>query len=142
MSPESAARFKYWQTRTIIATMAGYALFYFVRKNLSMAMPGMQEDLGITKADLGIFLTLHGVLYGVSKFANGVIGDRVNARIFMVFGLVMCSLCNLVFGLSSIVLVFGIMWVLNGWFQGMGFPPCARLLKALSWQNIDSIKEK
>lgn len=128
MSPESAARFKYWQTRTIIATMAGYALFYFVRKNLSMAMPGMQEDLGITKADLGIFLTLHGVLYGVSKFANGVIGDRVNARIFMVFGLVMCSLCNLVFGLSSIVLVFGIMWVLNGWFQGMGFPPCARLL--------------
>ena len=70
MSPESAARFKYWQTRTIIATMAGYALFYFVRKNLSMAMPGMQEDLGITKADLGIFLTLHGVLYGGGFFAS------------------------------------------------------------------------
>ena len=71
MAPEVAKKFKYWQTRTIIASMIGYALFYFVRKNLSIAMPAMQDDLGITKGDLGLFLTLHGLLYGVSKFANG-----------------------------------------------------------------------
>ena len=39
MAPEVAKKFKYWQTRTIIASMIGYALFYFVRKNLSIAMP-------------------------------------------------------------------------------------------------------
>ncbi|WP_455586988.1 MFS transporter [Bacteroides sp.] len=128
MSPEVAKKFKYWQTRTIIVSMIGYALFYFVRKNLSIAMPAMQEDLGITKADLGLFLTLHGLLYGVSKFANGFIGDRVNARYFMVTGLVLSAVCNLIFGFSSAVLVFGVVWMLNGWFQGMGFPPCARLL--------------
>lgn len=128
MSPEVAKKFKYWQTRTIVMSMIGYALFYFVRKNLSIAMPEMQADLGITKADLGLFLTLHGLLYGVSKFANGFIGDRVNARYFMVVGLVLSAVCNLVFGFSSAVLVFGIVWMLNGWFQGMGFPPCARLL--------------
>lgn len=128
MSPEVAKKFKYWQTRTIVMSMIGYALFYFVRKNLSIAMPEMQADLGITKADLGLFLTLHGLLYGVSKFANGFIGDRVNARYFMVTGLVLSAVCNLVFGFSSAVLVFGIVWMLNGWFQGMGFPPCARLL--------------
>ena len=128
MTPEVAKKFKYWQTRTIIASMIGYALFYFVRKNLSIAMPAMQEDLGITKGDLGLFLTLHGLLYGVSKFANGFIGDRVNARYFMVTGLVLSAVCNILFGFSSAVLVFGIVWMLNGWFQGMGFPPCARLL--------------
>ena len=37
MTPEVAKKFKYWQTRTIIASMIGYALFYFVRKNLSIA---------------------------------------------------------------------------------------------------------
>ena len=37
--PEVRSRFKYWQMRTIFATMIGYALFYFVRKNFSMAMP-------------------------------------------------------------------------------------------------------
>lgn len=36
MTPEVAKKFKYWQTRTIIASMIGYALFYFVRKNLSV----------------------------------------------------------------------------------------------------------
>ena len=128
MPPETAKKFKYWQTRTIISTMIGYALFYFVRKNLSIAMPAMQEDLGVTKAELGIFLTLHGMIYGISRFANGYIGDRVNARYFMVAGLVLCGLCNLIFGFSSAVLVLGIVWVLNGWFQGMGFPPCVRLL--------------
>jgi len=24
--------------------------------------------------------------------------------------------------------VFGLLWMVNGWFQGMGFPPCARLM--------------
>ena len=45
MDQATSQRFKYWQTRTIIATMIGYALFYFVRKNLSIAMPAMQADL-------------------------------------------------------------------------------------------------
>ena len=128
MDQAMTRKFKYWQNRTLIATIVGYALFYFVRKNLSMAMPGMQTGLGITKSDLGIFLTLHGLIYGLSKFANGFIGDRVNARYFMVAGLVLSAVCNIVFGFSSAVLAFGIVWMLNGWFQGMGFPPCARLL--------------
>ncbi len=128
MDEATTKKFKYWQNRTLIATIIGYAMFYFVRKNLSMAMPAMQDDLGITKADLGIFLTLHGLVYGLSKFANGFIGDRVNARYFMVGGLVLSALCNILFGFSSAVLMLGLVWIFNGWFQGMGFPPCARLL--------------
>ena len=127
-SPEAAARFRYWQTRTLIASMVGYAAFYFVRKNLSVAMPAMQQDLGITKSDLGLFLTLHGLLYGISKFANGFWGDRANARTFMVTGLVLSAAANVFFGFSSAVVVLGIVWMLNGWVQGMGFPPCARLM--------------
>ena len=33
---------------------------------------------------------------------------------------------NVCFCLSSAVYALGVFWVLNGWFQGMGFPPCAR----------------
>jgi len=128
LSSEDQARFRYWQRRTLIATMVGYAAYYFVRKNLSLAMPAMQQDLGITKSDLGLFLTLHGLLYGVSKFANGFLGDRANARTFMITGLLLSALANVVFGFSSAVLVLGITWMANGWVQGMGFPPCARLM--------------
>src|SRR4051794_22938959 len=109
MDASSKKKFSYWQTRTIIGTMVGYAMYYFVRKNLSIAMPAMEEELGIGKVQLGIFLTLHGLMYGVSKFVNGFIGDRVNARYFMVIGLVICAVCNIIFGFGYTVLLFGIM---------------------------------
>ena len=125
---EIQAKYRMWQWRVLISSIIGYALFYFVRKNLSMAMPAMEKDLRITKEDLGLFLTLHGVLYGVSKFANGFWGDRCNARVFMVTGLLLSAAMNLFFGFSSAAVALGIFWMINGWVQGMGFPPCARLM--------------
>jgi sugar phosphate permease len=121
-------QFRRWQRRVLFFSIIGYALFYFVRKNLSMAMPAMSRDLHLDKVTLGWFLTLHGLLYGVSKFANGFIGDRANARVMMVVGLAGSAVLNVFFGLSSTVAALGIIWMFNGWFQGMGFPPCARLI--------------
>ena len=146
MTPEQHKRFKHWQMRTILATMIGYALFYFVRKNFSLAMPGLEADLGISKVSLGIFLTLNGVIYGLSRFVNGVLADRMNARWYMAIGLALCALANFAFGFgediscwitgehtgdrftNTMILFMGIMWVVNGLLQGTGFPPCARLL--------------
>lgn len=126
-SADTAAH-RYWRRRILVSTIVGYALYYFVRKNLSVAMPVMESELGISKSDLGLFLTLHGLLYGVSKFVNGIIGDRVNARWFMAAGLAICALINIAFGFSTSVVAFGVLWMANGWFQGIGFPPCARLM--------------
>ncbi len=122
------SKYRYWRIRIMYTTIIGYALFYFVRKNLSLAMPGMEADLGIAKSQLGLFLTLHGLIYGVSRFVNGVAADRMNPRYFMSFGLLAAAVMNIGFGLSSAVWAFGLFWMLNGWFQGMGFPPCARSL--------------
>jgi phosphoglycerate transporter family protein len=120
--------YRLWRRRVLLTTIVGYALFYFVRKNLSVAMPVMGRDLGITKADLGLFLTLHGLLYGVARFANGFLADRANARTFMAVGLAASALTNIFFGFSSAVAVLGIVWMLNGWVQGMGFPPVSHLM--------------
>src|SRR5438445_679043 len=129
---DTAAReHRYWQKRVLLTSIIGYATFYFVRKNLSIAMPVMQSSLGFKKTQLGLFLTLHGVLYGVSKFANGFLGDRANARAFMALGLGASALMNMFFGFSSAVVVMGLIWMANGLFLGMGFSSCARLL--LHW---------
>jgi OPA family glycerol-3-phosphate transporter-like MFS transporter/OPA family sugar phosphate sensor protein UhpC-like MFS transporter len=116
------------QRRVLVTSIIGYALYYFLRKNLSIAMPVLDSQLGIGKSELGLFLTAHGLLYGVSKFANGIIGDRVNARWFLVAGLVICAGLNILFGFTTSALAMGFLWAANGWFQGMGFPPCARLM--------------
>lgn len=141
---EIDAEFRHWRWRVLVATMVGYAMFYFVRKNLSFAMPVMGKELGITKTSLGIFLTLHGVLYGMSRFANGFLADRANARTLMSLGLLASAAMNIGFAATPFVLsgfsshtgyataamvtVMGTLWMINGWVQGMGFPPCSRLM--------------
>jgi sugar phosphate permease len=132
--------FARWRWRVLLATIIGYALFYFVRKNLSVAMPALGRDLGIGKTDLGLFLTLHGLLYGVARFANGVLADRANGRKFMVVGLTASALLNVLFGANSAVALLGIVWMLNGWVQGMGFPPVSRLMT--HWFPPDQLATK
>ena len=56
-SPQREDAFKYWQKRTMFGMMFGYATFYLVRKNISMALPGMEEELGYSNLELGLLLT-------------------------------------------------------------------------------------
>lgn len=79
-------KYNYWQWRTLIILMIGYALFYFVRKNFSITMPALEAELGISKVKLGLFLTLHGIIYGLSRFINGFIADRVSRKKMMATG--------------------------------------------------------
>lgn len=138
--------FGYWQWRVIISTMVGYSMYYFVRKNFSFAMPALGEEYGITNTSFGIILTLVGLIYGVSKFVNGIISDRTNARWHLALGLGICVILNLVFGWSdrlshlitgnesgpdfvnAMVVIMAILLVLNNIFQGCGFAPCNHLL--------------
>lgn len=128
-------RFSRMQWRVLIATMIGYTLFYFMRKNFSFAMPGLEQDCGISKSQLGNFLFWGGIIYGLSKFLNGIIGDRVNSRKMLCIGLLACIIVNILFGFvpdftsgSLTIWAFGILLVVSQFFQGTGFPPCARLI--------------
>ena len=116
------------QWRFIAFSAISYAFFYIARKNLSMAQPAMLEDGVISTYALGIIMTVHGVLYGLSRFINGFWADRLNGRIFMAVGLALSAATNFLFGCSSLTLLFALFWILNGWAQGMGFPPCAKML--------------
>ena len=146
-NPETDRRFGRMQWRMLFATMIGYTLFYFMRKNFSFAMPGLQQDCGISKSMLGNFLFWGGIVYGLSKFANGIVGDKVNPRKMLCFGLLACTLVNVAFGFApeiaalfgngelgtgngSIALAWtlGLLLVVNQFFQGTGFPPCAKLI--------------
>ena len=73
-------------------------------------------------------MTVHGVVYGLSRFINGFWADRLNGRVFMAVGLALSAATNFLFGCSSLTLLFALFWILNGWAQGMGFPPCAKML--------------
>jgi phosphoglycerate transporter family protein len=127
-APQVASTYRYWRQRQLYSTFIGYAMFYFVRKNIPIALPLIEKSMKISKSDLGKFLSIHDIVYGCSKFLNGMVGDRSNPRVLMTVGLLLSALSNLCFGWSSTLFTFSLWWILNGWFQGMGFPPCARIL--------------
>ena len=139
-------KYRYWEWRTIAVLFVGYALFYFVRKNLGIAIPAMEAELGISKTQLGIFLTVHSLIYGFSRFINGLLADRFSKRKLMALGLALTCIVNLLICFSpklngmlnlldaegkatlGLVYLIGSLWVLNGYIQGMGVPPCMSLL--------------
>ncbi|WP_305842313.1 MFS transporter [Photobacterium leiognathi] len=127
-SPETAQRYRYWRIHIMMSMYIGYAVFYLTRKNFSYAMPAIITDLGWDKADIGLMGTLFYLTYGISKFISGIVSDRSNPRYFMGLGLIATGIINILFGLSSSIVALSILWVLNAWFQGWGWPACSKLL--------------
>ncbi len=119
----------------------GYAAFYIVRKNFSLAIP-MLGQFGITKGELGTVLAMNAVAYALSKFLMGSVSDRSDARKFLPIGLILASITMMfmivpITGLDLInhpenkvwaIIIMGVLNFLVGWFNGMGWPPCGRVM--------------
>ncbi|GMQ81871.1 MAG: glycerol-3-phosphate transporter [Rhodothermia bacterium] len=109
----------------------GYAGYYLVRKNFTLAMPFLIEE-GFSKTELGFALSGVAIAYGLSKFLMGSVSDRSSARSFMTTGLLMSAVVMIVMGTlplatSSVAIMF-VLLMANGWFQGMGWPPSGRTM--------------
>ncbi len=115
--------------RMMLGIFGGYTFFYFVRNTFSLAKPYLIGDYGMSKGDVGLIATALAVSYGLSKFIMGNVSDRSNPRYFMAAGLALSGLVNLIFPsfAGSLALMFAL-WFVNGWAQGMGWPPCARTI--------------
>ncbi|RDB31366.1 MFS transporter [Candidatus Similichlamydia laticola] len=137
VSEENRASYHAWRMRVFCALYFGYILFSFTRRCFAFAAPLIREDLQFSASDLGLVSTVWAICYGIGKFVGGIISDRSNPRYFMACGLFLTGACNLFFGFSSKLFWHIPFWGLNGWFQGTGWPSCARCLT-----NWFSFKER
>lgn len=128
MENQSHKIYHYWRLHIMIGMYIGYAGFYLTRKSFNYVVPTLITDLGIDKNNIGIISTLFYITYGISKFISGVYLDKENPKHFMAYGLFLTGITNILFGLSSSVLMFTILWVINAWFQGWGWTSCSKLL--------------
>ena len=125
------ATYRRLRLQVFVGIFVGYAGYYLVRKNFSLAMPYLVEQ-GYSKTDLGLALSGVAIAYGLSKFIMGSVSDRSNARFFMALGLTCSALVMIVMGTvpiatSSVAIMFALL-LANGWFQGMGWPPSGRVM--------------
>ena len=96
-----ASKYSYWRLRIGMSIFWGYIFYYLTRKNFAAIMPIIGIELALTKAQLGIILSLSALSYGLSKFFMGVLSDRCNPRYFMSFGLFCTGIMNICLGIFS-----------------------------------------
>ncbi len=117
--------------QVFLGIFIGYAAYYLVRNNLALAIPDiLREHPEYSKAMLGAALTGLSIAYGLSKFLMGSVSDKSNPKYFLPLGLLLsCAIllaCGLVKAIYTSLFILIVLQTLNGWVQGMGWPPCGK----------------
>jgi len=119
--------------QVFLGIFVGYAAYYLVRNTFALAVPDLLKLYpGSTKAMWGTAMTGLSLAYGLSKFLMGSVSDRSNPKYFLPLGLLLSA--GIIFAsgtlkwiYSSLALVVALQ-TLNGWVQGMGWPPCGKTM--------------
>ena len=116
------------QNMMVGTLLVTYALYYLGRVNISMVLPALALDLGVSRAEVGALGTIFFWVYGIFHFISGEIGSHVSPFRLVSFGLLASAIVNLVFAFQSSLIVMLILWGLNGVAQSGGWSPMFRIL--------------
>ncbi len=124
--------YKTWRFNVFLGIFIGYAGFYLIRNNVTLVSAILKEHDIMNAVGIGVVANAVLFSYGLSKFFMAMLSDRANARYFMPIGLALSAVMNLLIAfvpaLSASIGIFAIVMFINGWFQGMGWPPSGRVL--------------
>lgn len=117
-------QFRYHRRNIIVIITLCYGLGYVCRLALNVVKKPLMDAGIFTPEEMGIIgsMLLYG--YALGKFSNGLLADYSNVKRFFAAGLFVSALLNFGMSLSTVVWLSALLWVLNGWFQGIGAPSC------------------
>ncbi|MGB0598722.1 MAG: MFS transporter [Rubripirellula sp.] len=127
----SPAGFRAAQWRMLLATMFCYLFFYTGRQTFGFAIPGIEQELGISKSTLGWASAILLWTYAIGQSINGNLGDRFGGRRMMSLGAALSCGLNWMVSFGTGFASLTIPWALNGYAQSMGWAPGSRVLS--SW---------
>ncbi|MBC8401527.1 MAG: MFS transporter [Candidatus Marinimicrobia bacterium] len=129
MNTGNQTQIVHWQKKMFWLMWITYAAFYLGRVNISVAMPGIAQEFGLSKTSLGVVLSALFAMYAIGQFINGQLGDKLNSRVIITIGLLSSAVLNIFFGLSGgIIGLMVVIWGLNGYFQSMGWGPTVKAM--------------
>lgn len=124
--------------------IVGYIGVYLCRKNFSVAVPLLQADLGVTKAQVGVVASVSTLAYALGKFFFGPVIDRFGGRICFLLSLVGVAifggLGGMVTGLAALTWLYsanrltgsaawgGMVKLVPDWFTGKQLPLALAIL--------------
>lgn len=128
---EIQARYNRLRWHALFGIFIGYVAYYILRNSFLLSSPELISDFGFTKKDIGFISGTMLIVYGISKGVMSALADKSNPKHFMIFGVLMSAIVNLLMGFSASFWIFLFLCILNGIFQGMGAGPAYVVLA--SW---------
>lgn len=92
----------------------------------------MQDQISQDK--LGLIMSAVSLAYGFSNLLMGFLTDYINPKKFLIFGLLISILANLVFGFSPLGHYEAAMFI-NGLAQGIGYPTSSKIITNYAQTN-------
>jgi len=117
-------RYAVARVRQVAAMLFVYATFYVCRLAFSASKKGMIEQGAYTPTEIGYVGSAMLFAYALGKIINGFIADHVNVKKYIMLGLFVSSLANLLVGFHLPALVLAVIWFVNGFAQASGSPCC------------------
>ena len=124
MEKSVSRRYALARVRQVLAMLFVYATFYVCRLAFSASKKGMIEQGAYTPAEIGYVGSALLFAYAIGKIVNGFIADRVNVKKYIMLGLFVSSLANLLVGFHVPAMMLAVIWFVNGFAQASGAPCC------------------
>ncbi len=121
-------RRKRWNT--FLGITIGYSFFYTTRLTLAVAKKPMMDAGLVDAEELGRIGFVLYLAYAFGRLSHGFLADRAHIGRLLATGLLGSAVLNLLFGRSSTLTAFLVLWGFNGWFQSMGSAPCGANIAA------------
>ena len=116
-------KFNAMRWRVFASITIGYAFYYIIRQSYSVIKKPLLASGIVTPTEIGIIGSVFFVTYGLGKFTNSFLADRMNNKGFFSLGLFISSLTMVGMGLVNSFVPLAVLWGLNGWFQSYGAGP-------------------
>lgn len=110
---------------------AAYMVSYLTRVNFGAVIYEMVLRTGYEKAALSAAVTGAFITYGAGQFVSGWLGDRVQPKALMLFGLLLTTTTNLLIPFCPSAQAMTAVWCVNGFAQAFMWPPLVRLMTGL-----------
>src|SRR5262249_31759703 len=110
------------------ALIVGYIGIYLCRKNLSVAVPLLQQTFGASKSEVGWIASVGTVTYAIGNVGNGPIIARLGARRGLLLSLVVVALFGAAGAFSSGLFALTLLYGVNRFAGSAGWGSMLKLI--------------
>ena len=118
-TPDEYKKFKKYAWLMLLSFGLTYMFFYNGRQNINLVMTELKEAFGSSSGMIGVVSSALFWCYAFGQLVSGRLGAFFGYKKLMIFGVLASAVLNVIISFQNNLVVFAILWGLNGFCQAM-----------------------